>query len=56
MTLTDKQYDEMVDAAKPLMTWIRKNGHPHCVVTVDTAFVELLEGVAIRRPKEEDVS
>jgi hypothetical protein len=52
MTLTDKQYDEMLEAAKPLMTWIRENGHPHCVVTVDTTFVELLEGVAIRRVEE----
>ncbi len=52
MTLTDKQYDEMVDAAKSLMTWIRENGHPHCVVTVDTTFVELLEGVAARRINE----
>ena len=28
----------------PLMAWLAKNRHPHCVVMVHNSFAELLEG------------
>ena len=52
MILTNKQTDEMLEAAKPLIKWINENGHPHCTALVDTNSVELTEGVATRRTDE----
>lgn len=40
---------ELLRAAEPLITWMRKNAHPHCTVIVDGETVELLEGIAIGR-------
>jgi hypothetical protein len=46
MSITEKQRDEMLEAAKPLMKWIADNFHPHMMAIVHAAHIELLEGVA----------
>ena len=52
MTLTNKQLDEMFEAAKPLIKWMNENGHPHCTALVDTTTIELVEGIAMNRTSE----
>ena len=46
MTLTKEQIQEMLDAARPLILWLRENFHHHCEAKVDGDSVELTEGVA----------
>ena len=46
MAITNKQIDEMLEAAKPLMKWLAENYHPHAMAIVHAANVELLEGIA----------
>ena len=46
MVLTEKQVDEMLDAARPLMKWLSENCHPHCTALVDNVRVELAEVIA----------
>ena len=44
--LTDDQFRELLEAAKPLMKWLSDNCHPHSTAIVDYGKVELLESVA----------
>ena len=46
MSITDKQRDEMLEAAKPLMRLLVENSHPHTMAIVHAAHIELLEGIA----------
>jgi hypothetical protein len=46
MTVSIKQQEEMLEAAKPLMKWIAENFNPHCKAIVGPADVELVEGLA----------
>jgi hypothetical protein len=46
MSITDKQRDEMLEAAKPLMRWLAENFNPHTMAIVHAAHIELLEGIA----------
>ena len=52
MTITKKQQEEMLEAAKPLVRWLNENCHPHCAARVDQNTVELTEGVASLRTDE----
>ena len=52
MILTNKQFDQMLEAAKPLIKWMNDNCHPHCTARVDQVSVELTEGVATNRTEE----
>jgi hypothetical protein len=54
MYLQEKQREEMLEAAKPLMAWLKKNCHPHCVANVWQASIELYEGIATNRLKERE--
>jgi hypothetical protein len=47
MTLTEKQMDEMRNAAMPLMIWLEKNCHPHVQAIVHNTQIEVFEGFAI---------
>jgi hypothetical protein len=46
MSITEKQREEMLEAAKPLMKWLAENFHPHTMAVVHAARIELLEGIA----------
>jgi hypothetical protein len=46
MSITEKQRDEMLEAAKPLMKWLAENFNPHTTAIVHAAHIELLEGLA----------
>jgi len=46
MTITKEQSNEMLEAATPLINWMKQNCHPHCLAMVDSSQVELFEGVA----------
>jgi hypothetical protein len=46
MSITEKQRDEMLEAAKPLMRWLAENFNPHTTAIVHAAHIELLEGIA----------
>jgi hypothetical protein len=52
MTLNKEQRDGLLEAAKPLMEFLRKNTHPHCEVRVSQYEAELVEGVAMVRDAE----
>jgi hypothetical protein len=52
MVISRKQSDSMLKAAKPLIKWLNKNGHPHCKIIVTTDSAELKEGVAIVKTEE----
>jgi hypothetical protein len=41
-----------MEAAKPLMEWLRKNWHPHVTAIVDSEVAELTEGVCTAQRKE----
>lgn len=47
VTLTEKQIDEMRNAAMPLMIWLEKNCHQHVQAIVHNTQIEVLEGLAI---------
>jgi hypothetical protein len=51
MIITEKKREEMFEAAKPLIEWLRDNGHPHCQAQVTQESVELLEILASARPR-----
>jgi hypothetical protein len=46
MSITEKQRNEMLEAAKPLMKWLAENFHSHTMAVVHGARIELLEGIA----------
>lgn len=52
MTITTKQQNELLEAAKPLIKWLNENVHPHCSVHVDQTDVELHEGIVRLRTTE----
>jgi hypothetical protein len=52
MTITEKQREEMLEAAKPLIKWMNENCHPHCKAIVDQNTIELTEGIATNRTDE----
>lgn len=41
--------EELKEAAKPLVDYIRKNYHPHVTVIVDCMHAEVLEGVEVAK-------
>jgi len=46
MIITQEQSKAMLEAAKPLVEWLRINAHPLCVIHVTTGVVELLESIS----------
>lgn len=46
MTLTEEQRNALLEAAKPLMQWMKDNCHPHCQVQVESDRACLVEGIA----------
>jgi len=42
--LNKKQRKEFEESARPLMSWLSKNCHPHMKVIVDSSQAEMLEG------------
>jgi hypothetical protein len=52
MILSEKQQQEMLEAAKPLIEWMNTNCHPHCTAHVDQNAVELTEGIASNKTDE----
>lgn len=52
MIISDEQYGELLEAAKPLIKWLNDNGHPHMTAIVDCVSVELVEGVACVHTEE----
>ena len=40
-------HTKLLVAAEPLMDFLKKNYHPHCVVMVDQTGAEVLEGVLV---------
>lgn len=52
MTFTKAQIEELEKLSKPLMEWLRKNGHPHVTAIVTASGTEVLEGLALVRPKK----
>jgi hypothetical protein len=46
--------EELKEAAKPLVDYIRKNYHPHVTVIVDCMHAEVLEGVEVEKFELED--
>lgn len=42
--MTDEQRKTFEEAARPLIKWICKNGHPHHTAIVTPTSAELLEG------------
>ena len=52
MILTNEQFDQMLEAAKPLIKWMNDNCHPHCTAHVNHVAVELTEGIATNRTEE----
>ena len=46
MTITTEHQSSMLEAAKPLMDWMNKNVHPHCIIHVDFCSAELTEDIA----------
>ena len=52
MILTPEQFQQMLDAAKPLIKWLNDNCHHHCVAHVDQASVQLTEDIATNKTNE----
>jgi len=52
MIITEKQSQEMLEAAKPLIKWMNENCHPHCTAHVDQMQIELTEGIATNKTDE----
>lgn len=52
MVITDNQMDDLLEAARPLMKWLEKDGHPHNMVLVTAVSAEFFEGLA--RVKRDD--
>lgn len=50
--LSEKDYDAMLEAAKPLIAWLNEFGHPHCRAVVDQTTIQLFSGVAVRHTDE----
>lgn len=46
MIITPEQQQKMLEAAKPLIEWMKANCHPHCTALVDQVSVMLVEGIA----------
>ncbi len=46
MVITETQREELIQASKPLMEWLRKHCHPHVTALVDSERAEVLEGFA----------
>lgn len=44
--ISEEQRNGMLEAARPLIAWMKANCHPHCVARVDQTAIELTEGVA----------
>lgn len=46
MFLDERQRMDMLEAAKPLMLWMKEHCHPHCAIHVDSDSAELTECIA----------
>lgn len=46
MTINKKQLKQLHEAAKPIVKWIKKNGHPYTFVTVTHDVVRFVELIA----------
>lgn len=46
MIISEKQREQLLEAAKPLIKWLNENCHPHCQVVVDIGSAELTEAIA----------
>ena len=47
MKMQGKLIDSFGVAARPLMKWIRENGHPHITVIVTNGLAEVVEGLGM---------
>lgn len=45
MILNEQQRNELHEASKPLIRWMRDNCHPHCEAVVTQVEVEVKEGI-----------
>ena len=45
MILNQKQIDEVMELAKPLVKWLNENGNPYSKIVVNTYNVECFDGV-----------
>lgn len=45
MSFSQKQLQEITEAADPLVKWLNENCHPHVQVVVTPVGAELLEGL-----------
>ena len=52
MIISAEQQASMLEAAKPLIAWMKENCHTHCAARVDQNTIELTEGVATNRTDE----
>lgn len=52
MILTEKQKQDLEEAAKPLMKYLAENHHPHTLVIVESDRAELLESSATVKTDE----
>ena len=52
MIMTEKERNEMLEAARPLIKWMNEHCHPHLKAVVDNTTIELLEGIATHKTEE----
>lgn len=52
MKLTEKQREQMLEAAKPLIKWMNENVHPECTAYVEHDKVKLMETSAVEITNE----
>ena len=50
MFLNKQQTEDLEEAAKPLMAFLKKHVHPHCCVLVDSESANIMESLATVRP------
>lgn len=43
--MDERQRDEFIKLAEPLMKWISENGHPHMHALIDNSSAQLVEGL-----------
>lgn len=54
MIITPEQKTQLMEAAHPLVRWMKENCHPHCIAHVDQDSVALFEGIAAQCPVSAD--
>lgn len=52
MVYEEKELDEMIEAAKPLIKWLNDNADPYATIIVTPDSAELLSAYGFRETKE----